>query len=101
MACLDPEAALAARFNALASTQPRYPVLATDHALSPELQPRLLRPIGLMTARMHAADLAKQHLVAGCPSALWAATPLVVAAARHIEHRTHALWTELLFVRAH
>src|SRR5207237_2043535 len=76
-------------------------MLAADDASGFELKPSLLRPVGFARLGMHGPDLYQQGLVARSAHTQRALAPLVVATARDLEHRAHALEPELLLMAAH
>ena len=59
----DPEAALAARPNAVLLHQPLHPLLAHANALGPQLPPDPRPAIGSAIRRIHGADMHQQCLI--------------------------------------
>src|SRR5215210_4749753 len=76
-------------------------MFATSDALGVQLYPGLLRPVGFACLGVHPQDLAKQLPLAQSASPGCSCPPLVIAAARYVEHRAHALEREPRLMVAH
>lgn len=82
----QPEAALALSFDARLLAQSGYTVFAAGNADRIQVAPGLERPVGLPTSAMGSTNVRKQGMVRLHTGARRTPAPIVIAAARDLQH---------------